>query len=535
VDVEAYELQDVWFERALQRARIDRKNWHPARGVDKNSKTVQAVYGYYGQLFLEYPYLEWAGMAGMIGPAFYAGFLDLGFVPDAVRGAVLAVRGRASRVLARDAAGDLGYYETKFLTMQKKIFEDQAAMHEAYLDGGIAMIREFYDAGIIDSATLKAWQQIDAGHRVAAATDAAAATANVAAAAVGSDPHAAATAAAAAANAAIGDVVDGNKALLFREQYDIIDRYYVRMLAHRWPIGSAFTYLLTLIGAPSVPHALPYPQRYPLRVGTRLPQVAISTRTPLADGNIAIFADRWRLIEADTLPAYLSVLRNEPEQAYCILHKSLKERANSYRLRERAGQLVLGALTHWELKLLAAPSWPLTPSARAARRPLQAGATVIDLTSAPSRQSADFPVDADSRVWMNPRRSPFDLRVALPQGPEYHARAELAVMLSSASGGNPDRLTVQLPPASLDATAKLIGDYAREWGFLPDAVADWRAGAARRESGDRYYGTHVFRAPDIGVVPPYAVHLEFQVAHHVARHTRERERDCVVTALFSWS
>jgi hypothetical protein len=108
-------------------------------------------------------------------------------------------------------------------------------------------------------------------------------------------------------------------------------------------------------------------------------------------------------------------------------------------------------------------------------------------------------------------------------------------MLSSASGGNPDRLTVQLPPASLEATAGLIGDYAREWGFLPDTVAAWRAEAARRESGDRYYGTHVFRAASIGAVPPYAVHLEFQVAHHVAHRAGERERECVVTALFSWS
>jgi hypothetical protein len=36
-------------------------------------------------------------------------------------------------------------------------------------------------------------------------------------------------------------------------------------------------------------------------------------------------------------------------------------------------------------------------------------------------------------------------------------------------------------------------------------------------------------------VPPYAVHLEFQVAHHVAHRAGERERECVVTALFSWS
>ncbi len=505
-NVKAYKLQDVWFERALQRAGIDRKNWHPAQGVEKTSKTVQAVYGYYGQLFLEYPYLEWAGMAGMIGPAFYAGFLDLGLVPDAVRGAVLAVRGRVSRGLPRGIVGDLSYYETKFLTMQKKIFEDQATMHEAYLGGGITTIMEFYEAGIIDSATLEAWQQIDKS-RVAGTTPADA-----------------------AANAHVDGVVDGNRALLFREQYDIIDRYYVRMLAHWWPIGPGFTYLMTLIGVPSVPHALSYPRQYPLRVDTRLPQVAITTQTPLADGNIAIFADRWKLIETNTLPAYLRVLRNEPARAYCILRKSLKARAKSYRLRARAGQLVLGALTHWELKLRAAPFWPPTFSARPARRPLQVADTPIDLSSASSRQSADFPVGADSQVWMNPRRTPFDLTVKLPQGREYHAQAELAVKLSSARGGNPDRLTVQLPPESLIATAQRLGDYAGDWGFPPNAVAAWRAEAEGRRSGDRYYGTHVFQAKDIG-----AVRLEFQVAHHVAHSERDRERECVVTALFSWS
>ena len=51
--------------------------------MEANRRTVEAVYGYYGQLFLEHRYLEWAGMASMIGPAFYAGFRDLGFLPDA--------------------------------------------------------------------------------------------------------------------------------------------------------------------------------------------------------------------------------------------------------------------------------------------------------------------------------------------------------------------------------------------------------------------------------------------------------------------
>ena len=110
------------------------------RGVEENARTIEAVYGYYGQLFLQHPYLEWAGMAGMIRPAFYAGFTDLGFLPDSWRRAAITIFGPASGRLASRLAGDLGFYETTFLTMQKKIFEDQATMHEAYVAAGMREI-----------------------------------------------------------------------------------------------------------------------------------------------------------------------------------------------------------------------------------------------------------------------------------------------------------------------------------------------------------------------------------------------------------
>ena len=86
-----------------------------------------------------------------------------------------------------------------------------------------------------------------------------------------------------------------------------------------------------------------------------------------------------------------------------------------------------------------------------------------------------------------------------------------------------DRLTIQLPPASLDATTRLISDYAAQWGFPADAVTHWHASAAQRASGDLNYGTQVFTPPEIG-----PVHLEFQVSHHVP------ERAFVIAALFSW-
>ena len=101
-------------------------------------------------------------------------------------------------------------------------------MHEAYVADGLPQIEELYRARIIDAATLEAWRQIDAGRDC--------------------DPA----------------LVDrGNRTLLFREQFDIIDRFYVRMLGYHWPEGPAFTYSLTLAGAPSVPGAHSFPERYP--------------------------------------------------------------------------------------------------------------------------------------------------------------------------------------------------------------------------------------------------------------------------------
>src|SRR6266516_4412924 len=121
------ELADHWLSEALIAADIERAAWHPRRGVDENRRTIPAVYDYYGRLYLEHTCLEWAGMANLIGPALYAAFRDLGFLPDRVRRAVAAMSGAGSRRLARWAAtGAGGWYESTFLRMQKKVFEDQA-------------------------------------------------------------------------------------------------------------------------------------------------------------------------------------------------------------------------------------------------------------------------------------------------------------------------------------------------------------------------------------------------------------------------
>src|SRR4029453_6094711 len=260
----------------------------------------------------------------MIGPAFYAGFRDLGLVPEVGRRAVHAVFGRASRSLARRPTGDLGFYETTFLTMQKKIFEDQAAMHEAYIARGIRQIEELYRARIIDPAPLEGWRQIDIGRRNSDAT-----------------------------------LVDrGNRTLLFREQFDIIDRFYLQMLRYHWPEGRAFTYLLPLPGPPSVPGPRPFSERYPPTLGARVPRAAISLRTPLADGNIAVFANRWKLIDDDTLPDYLAFVRAHPGEARALVATPVSRRMTRYRLLARAGRLVAAALTRWDVDLGPLPAQP---------------------------------------------------------------------------------------------------------------------------------------------------------------------------------
>ena len=290
--------------------------------------------------------------------------------------------------------------------MQKKIFEDQATMHEAFLAGGAEAIAELHGAHIVDSATLEGWRQIAAGR-----------------------------------------LEEGNRALLLREQRDIIDRFYVEMLDRRQPAGSVFTYLMTLTGAPSVPGGKGYPERYPLTLGAG----PIRLRTPLADGNIAIFANRWKLIEEDTLPAYLAFVRDHPAEARSLMGTPVARRALPFRLLARAGLILRAAVTRW------GPVAERTVKPLAAAR---ADGVTVDLAAPPAR-----------RVWMNPGRRPFDLRVRLPDGREFRARPEFAVMLG-------DRLTAQLARGRPRGDGRRPGVLRHGVGHL--ARRDRRLAAGRR-------------------------------------------------------
>ncbi|HEY2790458.1 MAG TPA: hypothetical protein VGI72_13485 [Gaiellales bacterium] len=468
-------LRKHWLERAFERAGIDRSRWRPDVGVAENRATIEAVYAYYARLYLEHPAFLWAGMASLVGPAFYAGFEDMGALPDRARRFVSA------RVLRRGdgPVGELSFYETTFLVMQQKIFEDQALLHEAYLGGGLAGIRELYDAGIIDRAMVRAWTQIATGDRAA--------------------------------------IDSGNRALLMREQYQIIDNYYRHMYLRRAPEGGIITYLMTLAGEPSLPGARTYPAVFPLTLRVRVPGARriLSLTTPAPAGDIAIFANRWRLITRDTLPAYRRLLATDPEGMRALVAQPIAQRVGRYRVARRLGRLALAGATAWRVAL---------PPAAVAVGPAVANASAevgVDLHDSAARVHALATDDAARSS--RPGRS-FDLSVRLPEERTFRTRAVLATVAAESADGA-GRLAVRMPAqAGLVETLGMLRGLAREWGLDPAEVETWgehaQAVAATRP---HLYSTRVFHGRDVG-----SVHVECQVEHHVVEH------EFVLHVFFSW-
>ncbi|WP_166349225.1 hypothetical protein [Phytoactinopolyspora limicola] len=286
-------LQNYWDRRALDRAGIDPDEWDPSLGADAQRDIIERVYVYYAEIYGEDEDFLWAGMANMIGPSFAAGFFDLAEFRDIAQrvqqNAMLRsllgttpLAGRTLNLLLAEAANlgdrELEFFETTFLQMQKDIFFDLAPVHEAYLAGGVDAVEEMYQAGVIDRDVYDAWVDISSGEQ-----------------------HL---------------VEQGNEALLLREQRDVIDGYYQDMY-NRQPSGPLVTKIMTLIGAPSIPGARGYPEVFD------------------TSGNIAHFEDRWALIQEDTLPAYLELMRNDREQANDIISSPVSNRIDEQRLKNQ--------------------------------------------------------------------------------------------------------------------------------------------------------------------------------------------------------
>jgi uncharacterized protein YukE len=311
-------LDHFWQREALEAAGIDIDAWDPSKGTAANAAIIEQVYTYYGQLFLDHPELQWAGMANMIGPSFAGGFYDLGALRDIARRVPRGLPGSPLGGLANLSDGELRFYETTFLSMQKEIFLDQASMHEAYLVGGTAEIDRMQRAGILDPATGRAWHSIADG----VARD---------------DPSL---------------VAAGNTALLHREQWDIIRDDYDKMRSHPGT-GEAFTYAATVVGAPSIPGAHTFAQEFPVVAPLTTPVIHApigEVVTPLPDGNISIAEDRWKLVETDTLPAYQHLLATDPQGARDLIASDFGDRIDDQRLGARADEIVDHLVHDWDYR-----------------------------------------------------------------------------------------------------------------------------------------------------------------------------------------
>src|SRR4051794_302666 len=323
-----------WLDIAYWSAGIDGGEWDPNRGLFANDETVQRVYKLYGDLFLAHPELQWAGMANLVGPMFYAGWQDiyglrhvvdpgeradllaqlvgLGSLPGFVKtGADVAGHLPGGILNPADLAGHLGneeleWYEHTFLTMQKKIYDDLAWKHAAYSLGGIGLLREISgrDPSSLSAIELGSWEDIASG-----------------------DP---------------GRVQSGNADLPYREQHDIIQRYYDDMRGHHGVEGDLFTYTTTAMAQNPIPGGHSYTHDYPLHAGFDVPtpqvpltgwppQPHVDVTLPLPDGNISNFDDRWRWIQNDMLPAYRDLLA-QPGHAQAIVSQDVAGRAGQWRI-----------------------------------------------------------------------------------------------------------------------------------------------------------------------------------------------------------
>lgn len=305
-------LRNYWAHEAMEAAGIDPKDWDTSAGTGKNAENIQAVYDYYAQLYLNNPDFQWAGMANMIGPSFAGGFYDLKGMRELARSDKLPDR---LKPFADLTDRELAFYEQKFLGMQKEIFTDQAGQHEAFLAGGTQEIDRLKRAGVVDSATGKAWDRMEWGMDNKNSTDPA------------------------TASRAQGQIDKANKQLLYREQMDIIADDYDEM-RNRPVSGQVVTYGLSTVGQPSIPGAESLTVHDPLYLNGG----PVQARVP--EGNIANEDTRWDLIENDTLPAYQDLIRNDPERAREIIGSDFSERMDDQRLLNRLGPLADDLVWH---------------------------------------------------------------------------------------------------------------------------------------------------------------------------------------------
>ena len=334
---------EQWREIAYWRAGIDPDAWRPEDGLLENDAIVQAVYRYYGDLYIDNPELQWAGMANIVGPMFYGGWQDIYAIrqiadpaeraeylsrwvglptfPDQVYDAADAIGhvipgGFLNPVHLAEhlTADELEWYEDRFLMMQREIFDDLAWQHEAFVLGGAPLMSQIAarNPSELLPRDVDAWEDIGSGDAER--------------------------------------IQQGNADLLLREQERVIQDDYDAMREHHGPVGDVFTYGFSTMAENPMPGGQAYRDYDPIELTVDLvpdvpvgpfgpfgphidiptPDVEVSQTLPLPAGNLSNFDDRWGWIENDMLPRYQELLQ-DPDATRAIVSSDVAERAADQR------------------------------------------------------------------------------------------------------------------------------------------------------------------------------------------------------------
>lgn len=324
--------RQYWLAVGADNARIDLDGWEPSRGLAANLENVDKVYVNYLRLYNGHDDYWWAGMAGLAGMSFAAGFWDLEDVGGlltvpgvhevgaGVSGALTDLPWELVREMPRDVRqlatrgptmrqSDVDWYLRRLLVMQRNIFMDMVPMHEAYAAEGMAAIEELAASGVYDKYVIEAWQLLDAG------------------------------------------VPDGRSEALMRmasrEQNQIIADQWDETAAGGGDYGRVLTYITTVGAAPDVPGASTLSEFRPLTVRADVGGRPTVVSTSLPAFNWADRGPRWEYIEQDLVPAFRSLVRDRPEEAPRYLGVEFRPSAERNRILARLPAFIDQMTSGW--------------------------------------------------------------------------------------------------------------------------------------------------------------------------------------------
>lgn len=326
--------RQYWLAVGAENAGIDLESWVPARGLTANLETVDKVYINYLRLANSGQDFYWAGMAGLAGMSFAAGFWDLDMVGEvltepfvhqlgtATAGALAGLPWEIAREMPADVhllatvgpmltRADIDWYLRQLLVMQRHIFMDMIPLHEAYAAEGLAAVEELAASGRYDDYVIDAWRMLDSG-----------------------EPE---------------ELAEALLRMASREQNQVIADQWDATAAGRGDVGRVLTYITTVGGSPDVPGARSLGRFRPLTVGAEVNGRPVAVHTPLPAFNWADRDPRWEYIEQDLVPRYRELVRDRPDEADRVLGVVFRHRAEQNRILQRLPEFLEEMTGTWAL------------------------------------------------------------------------------------------------------------------------------------------------------------------------------------------